>query len=495
MRTVPGSTDSVVVVGAGLGGLSAALHLAGAGRSVTVVEREPVPGGRAGLLRDHGYFFDTGPTVLTMPDLVQQPLAAVGENLADWLTLHRLDPAYRARFADGTSIDVRADVATMADEIARTCGKADAAGYRDFVAYLRRLYALEMRHFIDRNLDSPLQLLGLPLLRLVADGGFRRLDTKVGQFFSDDRLRRLFSFQAMYAGLAPAQALAIYSVITYMDCVAGVYFPEGGMHAVPRALAGAASAHGVRMRYNTAVARIEVSGGRARAVITTDGERIPADVVVVNADLPIAMRDLLPPGYTPRRVRRLRYSPSAVVLHVGSAAAYEDMTHHTIEFGVAWEKTFDQIIKQGEVMSDPSFLLTTPTVTDSSLAPAGRQTYYSLFPAPNLETGRAIDWTRERDNYREHMLHTIEDRGYEGFREAIECQHLVTPLDWRDQGIAAGAPFGASHRFAQTGPFRPATLDRRIENLVYTGSNTQPGVGVPMVLVSGRLAAQRITRS
>jgi phytoene desaturase len=495
MRTVPGPTDSVVVVGAGLGGLSAALHLAGAGRNVTVLEQAAVPGGRAGLLRDHGYLFDTGPTVLTMPDLVQAPLAAVGEDLDDWLTLHRLDPAYRARFADGTSIDVRADVSAMADEIARTCGKADADGYRDFVAYLRRLYALEMPHFIDRNLDHPLQLLGLPLLRLFASGGFRRLGTKVGQFFADERLRRLFSFQAMYAGLAPAQALAIYSVITYMDCVAGVYFPEGGMHAVPRALAGAAAAHGVRLRYNTAVARIEVSGGRARAVITSDGERIPADVVVVNADLPVAMRNLLPPGYTPRRVRRLRYSPSAVVMHVGSAAQYDDMAHHTIEFGRAWEQTFDQIIEQGEVMSDPSFLLTAPTLTDSSLAPAGRHTYYALFPAPNLVTGRDIDWTRKRDRYREHILDTIEERGYAGFRDGIECQHMVTPLDWREQGIAAGAPFGAAHRFSQTGPFRPATLDRRVENLVYTGSNTQPGVGVPMVLVSGRLAAQRVTGS
>ena len=230
----------------------------------------------------------------------------------------------------------------MADEIARTCGQADAAGYRDFVTYLRQLYALEMPHFIDRNLDSPLQLLGVPLLRLVASGGFRRLGTKVGQFFADERLRRLFSFQAMYAGLAPAEALAIYSVITYMDCVAGVYFPEGGMHAVPRALAGAAAHTASRSAYNTTVTRIEVAGGRAGAVITSDGERIPADVVVVNADLPMAVADLLPPGYMPRSVRRLQYSPSAVVLHAGSSAAYEDMAHHTIEFGVGVGETFDR---------------------------------------------------------------------------------------------------------------------------------------------------------
>ena len=491
MRTVPGSTDSVVVVGAGLGGLSAALHLAGAGRHVTVIEREPVPGGRAGMIRDHGYYFDTGPSVLTMPELVAQPLAAVGEELTDWLTLHRLDPAYRARFADGSSIDVHTDVDAMADEITATCGPTEAAGYRRFVRYLRELYAVEMPHFIDRNLDSPLELVGRPLATLIRLGAFRRLDAKVGHYFTDERLRRIFSFQAMYAGLAPAQALAIYSVITYMDCIEGVFFPEGGMHAVPRALAGAAAAHGVRFRYNTTVAQIEVAGRRARAVITATGERIPADVVVVNADLPTAMRTLLPPGYTPRRVRRLRYSPSAVVLHAGSSASFSDATHHTINFGQAWEDTFEQIIDRGELMSDPSFLLTTPTLTDPSLAPAERHTYYALFPAPNLARP-TIEWNVHAERYQEHILDTLEARGYKGFRDGIECLHLVTPADWKAQGIAAGAPFAAAHRFAQTGPFRSPTLDRRVENLVYAGSNTQPGVGVPMVLVSGRLAAERI---
>jgi len=274
--------------------------------------------------------------------------------------------------------------------------------------------------------------------------------------------------------------------------VAGVYFPAGGMHAVPRALAGAAAAHGVTFRYRTTVAHIEVASARARAVITSEGERIPADCVVVNADLPIAYRELLPPGYTPARVKRLRYSPSAAVLHAGSSASYGDAVHHTIHFGTAWDATFQQIIERGELMSDPSFLLTTPTVTDPSLAPPGRHTYYALFPTPNL-TSHRIDWSTERDRYRERILDTLEARGYAGFRGGLECSHFMTPPDWRAQGIAAGAPFGASHRFAQTGPFRSSTLDRRIENLVFAGSNTQPGVGVPMVLISGRLAADRIT--
>ena len=493
MRTVSGPTDTVVVVGAGLGGLSAALHLAGAGRHVVVVEREAVPGGRAGLIHDHGYRFDTGPTVLTMPDLVADALGAVGEELDDWLTLHRLDPAYRARFADGSSIDVRAGVDAMADEIAATCGAKDADAYRKFVAYLRNLYRLEMPHFIDRNLDSPLQLVRPALLRLTAMGGFRRLGPKVAGFFDDERLRRLFSFQAMYAGLSPARALAIYAVITYMDCVEGVYFPEGGMHAVPRALAGAAAAHGVTFRFNTEVTAIEVTGHRARAVITADGERIPADVVVVNADLPVAYRRLLPPGYAPRRVKRLRYSPSAVVLHTGSRASFPQAAHHTIEFGAAWNDTFDEIIRRGQLMSDPSFLLTNPTRTDPTLAPAQRQTYYALFPTPNLDHRANLDWSRIRNRYRDEIVETIEKRGYAGFGDGIECEHLVTPDDWQAMGLAAGAPFAAAHDFRQTGPFRAPTLDRDIGNLVFCGSNTQPGVGVPMVLVSGRLAAARVT--
>jgi len=278
-----------------------------------------------------------------------------------------------------------------------------------------------------------------------------------------------------------------------MDCVAGVYFPEGGMHAVPRALAGAAVKHGVRVRYGTTVTAIDVQDGRARGVLTSDGERIAADVVVVNADLPTAYAELLPERATPRRVRRLRYSPSAVVLHAGSSATFDELAHHTIDFGQAWDTTFDEIIDRGTVMSDPSFLLSTPSLTDTSLAPPGKHTYFALFPAPNT-TGR-VDWQTHGSAYRDQLIETIEKRGYSGYEAGIETEHVVTPADWRAQGMAAGAPFAAAHTFGQTGPFRTPTLDRRLGNVVFCGSNTQPGVGVPMVLVSGRLAAQRITRS
>lgn len=486
MRRVRGPADRVVVVGAGLGGLACALHLAGAGRQVTVLEREPVPGGRAGRLSLDGYEFDTGPTVLTMPDLVAETLAAVGERLPDWLDLVPLDPAYRAYFPDGSTLDVITDTARMAAEVSRVCGAREADGYLRFVDYAQRLWRLERADFIERNLDSPADLLTANLLRLLLMGAFRRLPSKINQFFADPRTRRVFSFQSMYAGLAPHDALAIYAVIAYLDSVAGVYFPRGGIHAVPRALAGAAEKHGVLIRYDTEVAGVETSGGRAVAVHTTGGERVPADVVVLNPDLPIAYRDLLPPA----RRRPLRYSPSCVVLHVGSTQEYGRIAHHNLHFGRAWRATFDEVIRQGELMSDPSLLVTKPP----SGAPAGRHAYYVLAPVPHLRHRRALDWRGDlRHRYADELIQVLEARGYRGFADGIEVSHMVTPADWADAGMAAGTPFAAAHSFGQTGPFRPNNLHSTLDNVVFVGSGTQPGVGVPMVLISGKLAASRIT--
>jgi phytoene desaturase len=491
MKTVSGPTDHVVVVGAGLAGLSAAMRLAGAGRAVTVLEREAVPGGRAAVRTipspvGGDYRFDPGPAVLTMPDLIADCFDVLGEDMTDWLNLKPVAPLYRTTFADGSSIDVHADVDAMSDEIERVCGPQEAAGFRRYVHFVSRLYRYEIRDFIDRNLDSPLDLLTVNLARLFAVGGFRRLAPKVEQYLKDDRTQRIYSFQAMYAGMSPYDALALYAVIGYMDSVAGVYFPSGGVHAVPTAMAAAAEKHGVEFRYGTEVSRVEQRNGRAVAVQTSSGERIPCDAVVLNPDLPVAYRELL--GRTPSRVRRLKYSPSCYLLLAGSRAEYPDAAHHNIHFGAAWRGVFDELFA-GRLMTDPSILVTNPTRSDPRLAPPNRHIYYVLFPTPNLDA--PIDWQRIGPVYREHVLNTLEERGYPGFGGAMEVENVTTPADWAAQGMERGTPFAASHSFFQTGPFRPGNLCG--ENVVFTGSGTRPGVGVPMALVSGRLAAERIT--
>jgi phytoene desaturase len=291
----------------------------------------------------------------------------------------------------------------------------------------------------------------------------------------------------MYAGLSPQDALAIYAIIAYMDSVAGVYFPKGGMHALPKAMAAAAEKHGVQIHYGTEVTDVEMSGQRAVAVRTANGERYAADVVVLNPDLPVAYRQLL--GREPWNVRRLTYSPSCFLLLAGSSATYTKTAHHNIHFGRSWDGVFRELINDKQLMSDPSILVTNPTYSDPDLAPDGKQIYYVLFPTPNLDAD--IDWRVTGPRYRDEIVRTLEQRGYIGFGDAIEVEHVTTPLDWAAQGLERGAPFASAHSFIQTGPFRPANLFG--ENVVFTGSGTQPGVGVPMVLVSGRLAAERIT--
>lgn len=509
---VAGATDRVVVVGAGLAGLSAALHLAAAGRQVTVVEREPLPGGRAGRLRRDGYTFDTGPTVLTMPGLLAEPFAAVGERLEDWVRLRRLDPAYRAHFPDGSVVDVHTDPEVMAERIRQLSGAADADGYRRLVAHLGQLYRVTMPHFVTRNLDSPWSLLGVgptgvdpaqlaALLRLVSLGGFGRLAPMVHRYLADPRLRRIFTFQSLYAGVSPFQALALYGVITYMDCVAGVYFPDGGVHALPEAMAAVARRHGVELRMSTTVERVEFSGRRARAVITTDGERIGADVVVLNPDLPHAYQRLLPAELAPRRLRRLRYSPSCVLLHLGADAHYRGAGHHNIHFGRHWRRAFAELIDQRRPMSDPSLLVTNASRSDPTLAPAGRHTYQALLPVPHLDQptgghrGRSEVNSPSATRYRDAVMSTLERLGYVGIAAAVETERIVTPQEWGAMGHSGGTPFATAHTFTQTGPFRPANLAPGADNVVFCGSGTHPGVGVPTVMVSGRLAAERITGS
>jgi phytoene desaturase len=500
IKTVPGRTDHVIVVGAGFSGLSAALHLLGAGRRVTILERSPFPGGRAGQLdlrtARGRYAVDTGPTVLTMPELLDEAFAAVGERVRDRLDLVELDPGYRAQFADGTTIDVHADATAMADEVRRVCGPAAADGYRELRRWLTELYRAEIDRFIGANHDSALALLGPDLFRLARLGGFGRLGPRVARFLPDRRLQRIFSFQALYAGVPPDRALGAYGVIAYMDTVAGVFFPRGGMRRIGTAMADAARAAGAQIHYGRTVTGLERTGDRVTAVRHRgtderhrDVERLVADAVVLTADLATTYRII---GRAPRRPLRLRYAPSAVVLHAGLRGTRPELAHHTISFGAAWERTFREIIDDGRPMSDPSLLITRPTATDPGLAPPGSDLLFVLAPCPNTERGR-IDWAGYGPRYRDRLLDVLAERGVADLATDLEVSRLVTPADWAADGLAAGTPFSLAHTLGQTGPFRPRNLVRGLGNVVLAGSGTTPGVGIPPVLISGRLAAQRIT--
>ncbi len=484
---------NVLIVGAGLGGLSAACHLAGAGHEVTVLERGSGPGGRAGSLQLGGYRFDTGPTVLTMPSILERCFDAVSVSMRDLLTLDPLEPMYRACFADGSEMYVRHGREAMAGEIEALCGVGEARAFHRFADWLTDLHTCEMPNFIDRNYDSPLDLVRPlpPAIALLRLGAFRRLSSAVAGFFEDDRLRRLFSFQSLYAGLAPHQALAVYAVIAYMDSIAGVVSARGGVHAVPAALAAAGELGGVKFRYDTAVDRVVAErpdGGAVRGVRLTSGEFVAADVVVCNADMPEAYTKLLPGLAPPRVLRRGHFSPSAVVWYAGVRGQLApEVARHNIHFAHPWNSAFRALLRDGRRMPHPSLLVSAQSLGEPSQAPEGRHALYVLEPVPTLTGG--VDWTRERDRARDDLAQALVRFGYPA---DVEVEALADPTDWARQGLAHGTPFGLSHRFLQSGPFRPSNVERRMPGLFFTGSSTVPGIGVPMVILSGELAARRV---
>ncbi|UFS99475.1 phytoene desaturase family protein [Nocardia huaxiensis] len=515
MKTVAGQTDRVVVVGAGLAGLAAALHLTGAGRRVTVLERNDHPGGRVGLYRGEDYEIDSGATILTVPELIDEALGAVGQTRDSvGLRILPLAPAYRARFADGSDIGVYSDTEEMAAEVARVRDGAAAQRYRRLRGWLQGVYEAEFGQFMDTNFESPLDMVRIPekrkaLLKLVRLGAFGRLGPKVRRIVEDEELARLFSFQALFAGMSPNQALGVYGAIPYMDTCLGVTYPEGGMRAIAEAMTRALLTAGGKLELNAEVSGIDYRGRRATGVRIADGRTIPCDAVVVTADLGSFERFGL------RRRLGLRASPSAVVAHgtvpAEVAARWPVQAHHTIEFGREWDRTFTEIAArrgQGALMSDPSLLLTRPALTDSTLYidRAGQhidatghlvdtvrhEPLSLLAPCPNLDAA-PLDWDRLGPAYLRELLGVLESRGYQGISQHFTVDHLDTPRTWQRQGMLAGTPFSAAHLFRQTGPFRPRNLVRGRDNVVLAGSGTVPGVGVPTVLLSGKLAATRIT--
>ncbi|MFG2245951.1 phytoene desaturase family protein [Spirillospora sp. NPDC048823] len=478
----------VVVVGAGLSGLSAAIHLAARGREVVVVEAHDEPGGCCGSANLGPYRFDTGPSVLTMPDVLADTFGAAGEDVETLLPLRRLDPFYRLAFHDGSRLDVVAGAQEMAENVRALCGPEEAARYLRYRRRLGAMFEAEWSSFIDADMTR-LRGMARPaaLLKLAAAGGFRRLDRFTASQLTDERLIRAHTFQALYVGLAPDKALAIYAVVAHMDTVGGVYFPSGGgMRAIPDAMAAVAEKAGARIRYGVRAERVETDASGVTAVRLDTGERLAASHAVIACDLVRAHAGLLPAAAGDWRLRRPRYSPSCLVMHFGLDRRLPGQAHHTLHFGREWAATFSALAS-GRPQPDPSLLVTCPGA-DAAAAPAGHSTLSVLEPVPNLACG--ADWERLTPRLERRMLSRLADLGYGDLAAAPEI--TFDPPAWARLGHSAGTPFALDHRFRQTAWLRPSGRVRRVPGLHVAGMYTAPGVGVPPALISGRLAAARI---
>lgn len=354
-----------------------------------------------------------------------------------------------------------------------------------------------MPKFVTRNFDrlgdfiSPRNLNVLARYRML-----EKLYTRVSRHFKDDRLRMLFSFQSMYLGISPFDAPSVYSVVTYMESGEGIWFPMGGLYAVPQALAKLATELGVNIRYDAPVERILIEGGRTTGVRLASGEVIGATNVVANADLPFVYKQLIDeadrPSWSDEKLDALEYSSSTYMLYLGVNKQYPELLHHNVFFGRGYRAALDAIFKQGKVpeAEDLALYVNVPNRTDPSLAPAGEDAVYVLVPVPH--NGAAIDWAVKGPELRAHVLRRLKAKGFD-LEPHITYEKAVTPADWeRGFSLAKGAAFGLSHTFFQSAYFRPKNKSEDIEGLYFAGASTTPGNGIPMVIISGKLAAERV---
>ncbi len=481
-----------VVIGAGVGGLCAAARLAHQGFEVEVLEKGKGPGGRCGRLSVDGFHFDTGPTLLLMPEVLEETFAVVGRKASDYVTLHQCDPNYRIHFWDGSDVTFTSELVAMGRELERL-EPGSFRRYLEFLALGRHQYQTSLTRFVGRNFDHIFQFLTPASLKKVFEvKAHRKMYGEVSRFFADPRLRAAMTFQTMYLGISPFKSPAVYGLLPFTELANGIWFPKGGLYALPLALERLCKELGVAFRYGTGVEKVLAEKGRANGVRLAGGETVAADLVLCNADLPWAYEHLIDAkDATLPRAQSLEYTSSAYMMYLGVRRRYDGLLHHNVVLGDDYEGSFKELFKNGRVPEDPSFYVNAPAHTDPAMAPEGKDSLYVLVPVPHRGSG--IDWRVEGPKVRAKVFAKLAKLGYGELEQDVVVERTFTPDDYELRlNLARGSAFGLSHNFFQVGPFRPKNQEPKVPNLFFVGASTQPGTGLPMVMLSARLVAERV---
>ncbi len=488
----------VAVIGAGPGGLAAAMLLARAGAQVTVFERHARVGGRSATIEADSpagrFRFDMGPTFFLYPRVLADIFEACGFDLHREVELIRLDPQYELIFAGGGRLRATPDLARLQEEVARIAPR-DAANVPRYMEENRAKLALfrpvlEMPFHSLRDWVRPAMLRALPMMR-----PHRNVDSDLATYFSDERIRLAFSFQSKYLGMSPFRCPSLFTILAFMEYEFGVYHPRGGCGAVMSAMERAARALGVEFRMGEPVREIAVERGRATGLRTDAGsERF--DSIVVNADFAHAMRTLVPDAqrrrWTDARLARKKFSCSTFMLYLGIEGRYDDVAHHTIHLSADYRRNLAEI-EAGLPPSDPSFYVQNASVTDPTLAPAGHSTLYVLVPVGN-RVGEGTDWPALAPEYRAKTLRALERIGITDLERRIRFEKVLTPKGWEeDMAIHRGATFNLAHSLDQMLSFRPRNRFEDVSGLYLVGGGTHPGSGLPVIFESARITTRLLT--
>jgi phytoene desaturase len=485
--------NSALVVGAGIGGIVTAARLARAGYQVTVLEKSGQAGGRTNIIDKEGFHFDTGPTLFLMPQIFARTYEALGERMEDHLDLIRLDPTYRIHFHDGQTLDLTADMVRMREQL-------DAIEPGSFANYLRflsegyRHYYVSLDRFVGRNFRSLAEYFSPSNLPLIIQlKALNKHYANTARYFKSQKLRAAFSFQNVYLGVSPYDALATYSLLQYTELAEGVWFPRGGMYDIIRSLINIAEGHGVSFRYNTPVSRIEINGTRATGVALEDGEHLQADVVIANADLPYVYDKLLPDTPPAKRLDQLKYTSSALMFYWGVSGDSGPLLPHNVFLAEhRYRESFDRIFRDLTLPDEPSFYVHVPSQINPDFAPPNSNGLMVLVPVGHLNERSPQDWEALKQRARTVVLEKLAGLGLPNLDERIVTETTFAPPDYQALNLAKGSAFGLSHNFWQVGYMRPRNRHAGYSNLYFAGASTHPGSGLPIVLLSAQLTAERI---
>ena len=484
---------SVVVIGAGIGGITAATHLARRGLNVTVLEKNSRPGGRCDRFSRDGHHFDTGPTLLVMPLLYESEFAALGARMHELLHLQRVDPTYHLVFDDGSQLALTSDMKSMQEQL-EAFEPGSFSGLLRYMEEGHRHYHLCVEKLVNRDFRKAsdfFRLENIPLLYQLKPlaNHYRNMSA----YFDDPRLKAAFTFQDVYMGLSPFEAPATFSMMPYTELAHGVWYPKGGMYSIVESLMKLARETGVEFQFDVPVKQIHVEESRARGVILSDGRALKADAVLANADLPYVYKNLLPPEREAEGLTRKRFSCSVISFFWGVNKPYEQLPPHTLFLADDYRANFDSIIRDRSLPADPCLYIHAPTRLDPSMAPDGQDTLIAIVPVGHMSKNGKQDWAAIRDEARKHVFRRLRSLGVTDLEEDIKFEVNYTPLSWRKRyNLMKGSTHGLCHNLTQLGYFRPPNKHSRYHNLYFVGASTHPGTGMPTAMVSGKLAAERI---
>lgn len=483
----------IIVIGAGIGGLTAAIRLAAAGQQVTVLEANAQVGGKMYEYTSDGFRWDTGPSVITMRHVFEEVFADAGRAMSEYLTLLPVEPLTRYFYPDGVVLNASRDLSQMMGEIERIEPR-DVEGYLAYLAYAARIHRITGPAFIYDEPPTLQRILRTPLRDMPAVDPLRTMDGAIRSYVHSPHLRQMLGRFGTYVGGNPFTSPATLNVIAHVELTGGVWYPQGGIYAIARALEKLALELGVQIVTNARVTRIGVEDGCVHEVWTENGDRLIADAVIANVDVAHVYERLLTPGsVSQERINALTQaepSGSGFLMLLGIEGEYPRLAHHNILFSSDYKREFDDIFARGVPPEEPTVYISITSKTDPDHAPPGHENWFVMVNAPAHD--ERFDWLRGRSIMRERVLRQLAAFGFD-IRSSIRSERVITPPDLeRMSGARRGALYGQSSNDRLSALRRPHNRSRDVRSLYFAGGTTHPGGGVPMVVLSGKVAAKML---